>query len=445
MSFAFDGTVRALLDRLTTVEGILGVGGPGSATSATVIATGSTTARNLGNRFSDVVNVKDHGAAGDGVTDDTGAFTAAAAALSNGGTIIAPPGVYLANIEIDRDAITIAGLGQGSVNANATSTLGGTLLKPFDASAPVVIFGAGTSFRRGNVIRDLTLAGDATNATGDGIYILGAGDLTIRNVTISSFGRDGVRMESSATQPTTGVYIDGCAIAGNRGAAIRATYGSTYVTNISVSNTHVNGFAGASAYALYLDSVVATIANTYFDMGSSTQGHVYLAKSGSPVPGIRCSGVQFDAPSGGLAIEVPFAATTTPLSRYIQGQYTVGGTASMGGVSHPQAGMIGAATNPWFEWAMVLSALGFPFDEAGASTGTTDVRFSRSGAAGSATLALTGAAMSIPSYLEGTEIADPAAPASNKARLYVRDNGAGKTQLVVVFPTGAVQVIATEP
>lgn len=48
-------------------------------------------------------------------------------------------------------------------------------------------------------------------------------------------------------------------------------------------------------------------------------------------------------------------------------------------------------------------------------------------------------------YHEMSEIADPAAPAANKARIYARDNGAGKTQLVVLFPTGAVQVIATEP
>jgi len=48
-------------------------------------------------------------------------------------------------------------------------------------------------------------------------------------------------------------------------------------------------------------------------------------------------------------------------------------------------------------------------------------------------------------YLEGSEIADPAAPAADKGRLYFKDNGAGKTQLVARFPTGAVQVIATEP
>lgn len=48
-------------------------------------------------------------------------------------------------------------------------------------------------------------------------------------------------------------------------------------------------------------------------------------------------------------------------------------------------------------------------------------------------------------YTELTEVSDPAAPATNKGRLYVRDNGAGKTQLVVRFPTGAIQVISTEP
>jgi hypothetical protein len=44
-----------------------------------------------------------------------------------------------------------------------------------------------------------------------------------------------------------------------------------------------------------------------------------------------------------------------------------------------------------------------------------------------------------------TERADPAAPAANQAVVYARDNGAGKTQLCVVFNTGAVQVLATEP
>ncbi len=46
---------------------------------------------------------------------------------------------------------------------------------------------------------------------------------------------------------------------------------------------------------------------------------------------------------------------------------------------------------------------------------------------------------------EFLERADPPAPGANIGRLYVRDNGSGKSQLVVRFPTGAIQVIATEP
>jgi hypothetical protein len=42
-----------------------------------IIATGSTQARFLSDRFADTVNVKDFGAVGDGVADDTAAFTAA--------------------------------------------------------------------------------------------------------------------------------------------------------------------------------------------------------------------------------------------------------------------------------------------------------------------------------------------------------------------------------
>jgi len=47
-------------------------------------------------------------------------------------------------------------------------------------------------------------------------------------------------------------------------------------------------------------------------------------------------------------------------------------------------------------------------------------------------------------WLELEERSTPAG-LSNHARLYAKDNGAGKTQLVVIFGSGAEQVIATEP
>lgn len=46
--------------------------------------------------------------------------------------------------------------------------------------------------------------------------------------------------------------------------------------------------------------------------------------------------------------------------------------------------------------------------------------------------------------LDFLEMTAPAGVAST-ARLFAEDNGAGKTRLVVIFPTGAAQVLATEP
>jgi hypothetical protein len=47
--------------------------------------------------------------------------------------------------------------------------------------------------------------------------------------------------------------------------------------------------------------------------------------------------------------------------------------------------------------------------------------------------------------LELSEVTAPAAPAANKGRIYLEDNGAGKTRLMCIFPSGAAQQIAIEP
>jgi hypothetical protein len=49
------------------------------------------------------------------------------------------------------------------------------------------------------------------------------------------------------------------------------------------------------------------------------------------------------------------------------------------------------------------------------------------------------------SFMEMSETTTAPAPVANRARLFVRDNGSGKTQLCVRFHTGAVAVLATEP
>lgn len=59
-------------------------------------------------------------------------------------------------------------------------------------------------------------------------------------------------------------------------------------------------------------------------------------------------------------------------------------------------------------------------------------------------LAVTGS-ISATDFIAGAEQTAPAAPAANGYRIFAQDNGAGKTQLMVIFASGAAQQIAIEP
>lgn len=111
---------------------------------------------------------------------------------------------------------------------------------------------------------------------------------------------------------------------------------------------------------------------------------------------------------------------------------------------------IGAGTGPsaWIGYAsgyvVSLPSDGvFSWSANGATgqfAGTGDTRLSRSAAG---ILALVGS--STGAAFELTEMTAPSAGGANTARLYAQDNGSGKTRLVVLFPSGVQQVLATEP
>lgn len=77
------------------------------------------------------ISVKDKGAVGDGSTDDTTAFTAAATALTSasGGTLIIPPGTYILSTALSLPSNThVIGYGQPTLKVKASSTANPLLL-----------------------------------------------------------------------------------------------------------------------------------------------------------------------------------------------------------------------------------------------------------------------------------------------------------------------------
>ena len=111
-------TTRILVDtdsvQTLTNKTLSGTAISGLLTGPTdVVATGGTTARSLQDRFSEVINVKDHAAKGDGVTDDTPAIQAAINAGGSNCAIYFPPGTYLvtSTLTVSSDRVHITGAG----------------------------------------------------------------------------------------------------------------------------------------------------------------------------------------------------------------------------------------------------------------------------------------------------------------------------------------------
>ena len=131
---------------------------------------------------------------------------------------------------------------------------------------------------------------------------------------------------------------------------------------------------------------------------------------------------------------------TSAASQNIQLSPGSGGTLSLGGsaVSLASGPIWGRNANAGF-YAAAGGRIGW--GSSSDNTGTNDIDLVRM-AAGIARIAngSTGGGA-----LQFTEMTAPTAPAANNAILFLQDNGAGKTQLMVLFPTGAAQQVAIEP
>ena len=110
-----------------------------------------THARNLSNRSTDFVSVKDYGAVGDGVTDDTAAIQAALTASIN---IVFPAGTYKVASSITLPAATRTIFGYGATVTSTALIATGIFYQPnngsFTAIYGLTFSGASVGFNRVN-------------------------------------------------------------------------------------------------------------------------------------------------------------------------------------------------------------------------------------------------------------------------------------------------------
>ena len=130
----------------TALSGILAAANGGTGVASTslmpVTATGSTTARTLGARFADVVNVKDFGAVGDGTTNDTAAFNAAiSASITTGSSLFIPAGIYI----VDQITVVLTSASQGFYIFCPDGPENTTLRKRVADANPLFVIGSATS------------------------------------------------------------------------------------------------------------------------------------------------------------------------------------------------------------------------------------------------------------------------------------------------------------
>ncbi|MFT3912896.1 MAG: glycosyl hydrolase family 28-related protein [Anaeromyxobacteraceae bacterium] len=366
-----------------------------------VTARGATAERALADRFAEQVNVRDFGAIGDGVADDTGAFQAAYAAVrGNGGTIVVPRGTYRMNLLVDADRVRIEGAGSGNVD----SGLAATSLRPGDPTVPVLQVGGGLVRRQGITIRDLALVGTGAGGSSDGLVVRGAQGVTVDGVIATGFGRDNVRIESTPTASSFAIWFSNFHTSAARRSGFRAEYGPGFVTAIFAANAHFNGWNAPGATAIHLDSVRLGCSGCYVDVPGDAVGHVVLERSWAPEPALELQGGEIDdaGGAGAVAVELPFARTPTAwFGRWVSGELSIAGSIRLGERQVPAAGMSGSKSNLWLEHPMVFHGLDFPAGEAGAATGTADVQLRRTGERGAATLAVEGARVRAPALVTG--------------------------------------------
>ena len=280
------------------------------------------------------INVMDYGATGLGIADDTPAFAAAIAAVpATGGTVYVPPGMYAINLIINRPKIRLLGSHIGRIS----SVLNPSGLVPFDFTQPVLQLSNDTQINEGIQLENLEFNGRV-----DGWYGLkmNGGTYTglFKNLSLGSFARKGLWIESGVAQPIAYLYFDGLVIQPRSVAVtthehnilIRSSPLPQYCTAVFFTNVRLSGLA--AGWNLELDGVQASFANAWFHT-SHNHGVLLSQSTGGQIPRLTGHGLYIDSDaSSHTLVRVSCAAGARDLiENYVQGLVGIDGQVDLNG------------------------------------------------------------------------------------------------------------------
>jgi hypothetical protein len=145
--------------------------------------------RTVASRLKDYVSVKDFGAVGNGVANDTAAIQAAISALSTGGHLEFPSGTY---DTVSASAPSVTMLSKNTITGGGIKNT--TLMNSTSTAAISAQGGAGTAKHYGINIQDLTVSSSDFAATsGAGIDLKNQGMVTIQRVEVEGHQEAGIK------------------------------------------------------------------------------------------------------------------------------------------------------------------------------------------------------------------------------------------------------------
>lgn len=167
------------------------------ATNTANIAAVTTTANNAVPKDAQVWNVKDHGAVGDGTTDDTAAIQATINLATAGGTIYFPPGSYRLN---SSSSLTLSASGTRLLGAG-TEAVRLVIGPSFTASTAVLVSAANCQ------IENLSVIGESgtttTNPVADGIQVIGVRRAKLQNIYFQNINGWAIQAQSTTGSSST--------------------------------------------------------------------------------------------------------------------------------------------------------------------------------------------------------------------------------------------------